>query len=649
MDEHEKKTFIEKILNVAKDAKASRVATKIFINRATREEALFFIDYLESSDILIRKVARQIIGQMGLTEALDKLIGEFYQITEGMTFLPDEEIKDNLFFINLSELLETIFLIYKSQTHKNEELLKKIDEIFIRTKSEDLRFSLIKLLGILGDRIDLFLKLYSDFTIKEKRALYYIYSFINEPRKSKIYELGLSDKDNFEFAISNALLSPEGQQVVNSNLLKLTDSERRVVLTKLLEGKYPNFQETLITLLNVDNKYIIELAAENLKKSMKLPFPIKKFKEIINTGYSPDLIKNGLKLINNFVKKNVAEIYLEALNKQALFTNKIIILEALFNKLKLDKKITEKFSNMIKQPLLDYFTNYKQDKDEFLISILKLLHMLKFSNSVTYKKIRKDIIAFAKHNEDKITKVLKNNINESITRINTLIARVEKTEKKIGDITVLFDLPPDSIDIERFEKLKIQLEELEFFDDEFILEFTEFLNKIHDSAKDDWKKRATVIKLLGSYGAPSIIRKLKLIIKNETSLGVRVSAENALDNIKSRYEVEDETVLLLIPLFYINKLLNDFFSNKGFKIIDIKEIEQLAHITSKNISHVFVSDSFIKEKTIDHILELLPEEEHKLIITTAKPEQLNYTNDNYKFEILKLPFKSDKLESLIFD
>jgi len=643
MNEKDRKVLIEKILNVDNDAKGSRVAATIFIKKSTKQEASFFIDYLESSDILIRKVARQIVGQKGITEALEQLTNEFYNITDNMTFLPDEDIEENEFFANLIELMESIFLICKSENIKNDILLTKIDEIFKRTKSEDLRFSLIKLLGVLGDRIDLFLKIYPDLTTKERRALYYIYSFIKDPKKSKIYELGISDKENFDFAMTNALLSNEGQDIINDHLLTFSDSEKRLILSKLLEGKYPNFQDTLILLLNVDNKYVVELAAENLKKSIKLPFPLEKFKDIINTGYSPELVKNGLKLINNFVKKNVEELYLEALNKQALFTNKLIIIEMLFNKLKTEKKITEKFSGLIKQPLLDYFTNYKQDKDDFLISILKILPLLKFSNSLTYKTIKQNIITFAKQFEDQITKVLKNNINESLTRINSLIGKVEKTEKKIGDITVLFDLPPDSLDIERFEKLKQQLEELEFLDDVFIENFTKFLNKTHDAFMDDWKIRAYVLKLLGTYGEPSIIPKLKAITKNEKSLGARVSAENALDNIKARYDVQDETILIIIPLFYIKKLIKDFFTLKGFKLIDIIELEDLADVTSKNISHVFVSDVYIKDNRIKQIVELLPDEEFRLIITTPKPDEIEYTNETIKIEFLKIPFKPENL------
>ncbi len=647
MEEKDKRALINKILNVNKDAKGSRIATTIFIKKATKQEAMLFIDYLDSTDILLKKIARQIIGQKGISEAIEKLVRDFYEITDGITFLPDEEIQDKTFFPNLIELIETIFLIYKAEEKKDGTLLSKIDEIFKKTKNEDLRFSLIKLLGVLGDRIELFLKLYQDLTTKEKRALYYIYSFIDDPLKSKIYEFGMLDKENFEFVISNALLSKEGQIVVNQHLPNLSDSEQKSVLTKLLEDKFPDFQNTLIELMNVENKYIIELAAENLKKSIKLPFPIEQFKKIINTGYSPDLIKNGLKLINTFVKKNVEELYLEALNAQALFTNKVIIVETLFNKLKTEKKITENFSELIKQPLLSYFTNYKQDKDEFLISILKILPLLNFSNSVTYKTIKKNVITFAKQYEEQLSKVLKNNLNESLTRINALISRVERTEKKIGDITVLFDLPPESIDIVRFEKLKKQLEELDFFDDVFLKNFTTFLNKVHDASMDDWKIREAVLKLLGSYGTPIVIQKLKIIIEKEKSLGARVSAEDALKNIKSRYEIEEESVLIIVPLFYINKLLRDFFSEKGFNIINIEAIEQLADITNKNISHVLISDVYIKDNNIEQILDLLPDEDLKIIITSPKPEEIKYTKDGFKIEYLKIPFKPENLEPFI--
>ncbi len=649
MNEKDKQAIIAKIMNFENDPKGSRVAVTIFINRGNKEEGKYFLQYLESGDQIKRKIARQIVGNLGILEALEVLIKEFMEITAGMTFLPDEEIKEKVFFANLIEIIETVFLIYKSTGKKNDDLLAKIDEIFIRTKSEDLRFSLIKLLGVLGDRLQLFLKLYPDLTIKERRALYYVYSFIDHPGKAKIYELGLGDRDNFEFAVSNALMSAEGKDIIKQKLMDLSVTDQQVVLTKLLDNKYPDFQDALTKLLEIENKYIVELAADNLKNSIKLPFPLERFKSILNTGYSPYMVESGIKLINHFVKKNVENIYLEALNTQKIYKNKIIILESLFNKLKSEKKITEKFSQKIIQPFMDYFQNYNPKKDEFLISILKILPLLVFSKSITYKNIRRHIVNFGKQNERQLTKVLRNNLNESITRINALISRIEKGEEKIGNITVLFDLPPESIDINRFDKLKLQLQDLDYFEEKFIENLTSFLMKIHDMPKQDWKIRAAVLKIMGDYANGTIVPRLKEIVKTETSLGVRVSAEDALKKIIERYDIEEESVLILIPIFYINKLVTEYFTAKGFQIINVKDIDQLTELNSKNISYVFISDVFIKDDQMDQILDMIPEmeEDPQIIITTPKPDEIQYKADGIELTLLKIPFKPENLDSLL--
>ncbi len=96
-------------------------------------------------------------------------------------------------------------------------------------------------------------------------------------------------------------------------------------------------------------------------------------------------------------------------------------------------------------------------------------------------------------------------------------------------------------------------------------------------------------------------------------------------------------------MFYIKKLIKDFFTLKGFKLIDIIELEDLADVTSKNISHVFVSDVYIKDNRIKQIVELLPDEEFRLIITTPKPDEIEYTNEKIKIEFLKIPFKPENL------
>ena len=140
MEEKERKELIHKITNADNDPKNARVAMTVFINKADDEEAKLFLKYLDHGDPAVKKIARSILGQKAIVEACDPLILEFLAVVNNLTFMPDEEYKENYYYVNLSEILETIFNIVKTNPYQNDAFYSRLVEIFKKTKNEDLRF-----------------------------------------------------------------------------------------------------------------------------------------------------------------------------------------------------------------------------------------------------------------------------------------------------------------------------------------------------------------------------------------------------------------------------------------------------------------------------------------------------------------------------
>jgi hypothetical protein len=248
MEEKEKKELIAKILNADNDPKISRVAVTVFINKATPQEAGYFLDFLHHHHPAVKKIARFIVGQKSIVEALKPLLQEFYNVVGTLNFMPDEEYKESHYYPNLIEILETIFNICRKKCIQDKDFYTKVVQIFKNTRNEDLRFTLIKLLGLMGGQFDYFLEIYDDMTEKERRALYYVYTIVEEPKRLQVYKKGLEDDRNFEYVISNMLSFEQGRLALGETLLSLGNLKKQTVLKKLLQtkGKYPEFNKVLI-------------------------------------------------------------------------------------------------------------------------------------------------------------------------------------------------------------------------------------------------------------------------------------------------------------------------------------------------------------------------------------------------------------------
>ena len=644
MDSKEIKELIDKILNVDGDPKGSRVAATVFINKASKEEARVFLDYLDHTNPSIKKIARQILGQKGITEAIDKLLAEFYGVVGDLTFMPDEEYKEKHYYTNIIEILETIFAIVKSQDIKNEELFKKIDEIFKRTKNEDLRFTLIKLIGVLGDRLDYFLKIFDDLTEKERRALYYVYTFVEHPNRLEVFRRGLEDDRNFDYVVANMLNFEEGKKSLNEQLISMGNYNKQAVLKKLQEGKYPEFNDVLLKLLNDKNKYLVELAIDNLKRSISPGASLQPFVDMVETGYSPEGISGALEIINHFVKRHPEDIYLQGLEKQPSHKNKTIILDFLIEKLKTDIKITEALTDKVLHSLLIYFDNYSKEREELYVSIFKIIASLLYPNSGKLKAVKKKVVNFKKEYDNRLSNTFRNNFGEFMVKINQMIARFEESESKVKNVAVLFDIDPSKIEHNRMLKLKEQLLELAYLDEETLGRLVEFLSRISGMEKLDWKVRTVALDLLGDYGGTGDIPVLMKIIDTESSLAVKTNAQKALKKIEEKHAHDIESVLVMEPLFYLQKILNEFFRGQAFRVFNLDEVSKFSDLYDKKFKFIAVSENLLTPDLTQELFNYVDDHiDSHLLVVTANPDKWEGYQDLPNIRFVKKPFNNESL------
>ncbi len=648
MDEKEKKELVAKILSVDNDPKMARVAATVFINKASKEEAAVFLGYLDHTNPSVKKIVRSVVGQMGLVEACDILIKEFRTIVGNLTFMPDAEYKETNYYNNIIEILETIFTIAKSEKLENVPFFNRLDEIFKKTKNEDLRFSLIKLMGLMGDRFDYFMQIYDDLTEKERRALYYVYTFVPDSRRLEIYKKGLFDERNFEYVVSNMLNFPEGRVALADQLLNLGSYSKQTVLKKLQEGKYPEFNDVLTKLLNDKNKFLVELSIEILKNTITSDFSLAPFINMIEAGYSPEGIIGALAIIAHFVKKNPEDIYLDGLEKQPSHKNKTMILDFFIEQLKTNIQPSDDLTSKVLPKLLVFFDNYAKEKEELFYSIFKIITSLVFTNSSKLRMAKKHVIQFKKEFESRLSVQFKNNMSEFVVKVNQMIGRFEESESKVKNVAILFDIDPQKIDYERMVKLKEQLSEVDTMDSETIERLIQFLMTMYQAPRIDWKIKSVAVELLGIYGDLKILPRLIEVNETESSLAVKVNAQKTIKIIEERFADSIQSVLVIEPLFYIQKKLNEFFKSKAFRVFNLDDIEKLAAITGKNFHFLVITDSLINPETSAIMLEYLDANlDTILIIVTGSQETVDNFGHFPNVRFLKKPFNNDTLMEVI--
>lgn len=648
MEEKEIKELIQKITNADNDPKGARVAMTVFINKADDEEAKLFLKYLDHGDPAVKKVARSILGQKAVIEACNPLILEFLEVVKNLTFMPDEEYKENFYYANLSEILETIFNIVKNTSYENDAFYSRLVEIFKKTKNEDLRFSMIKALAIMGDQFDYFMEIYDDLTEKERRALYYVYTFVKDPRGVEIFKKGLGDDRNFEYVVANMLNYEQGRIALAEELLNLGNYNKQTVLKKLQDGKYPEFNDSLIKLLSDKNKFLVELSIENLKNSISSDMSLEPFINMINTGYSPDGIQGALEIISHFVKKQPEDIYMNGLEAQPSHRNKTVILDFFIEQLKDNIEHTEHLTEKVMPKLLVFFDVYNKEKEELFFSIFKIIPNLFYTNSTALRSVKKKIIGFKRDMDKRLSTQFKNNLSEFVVKLNSLIGRFEESENKIKNIVVLFDIDPHKIDAERMTKLKEQLNEVEALDEETHARMVDFLVTMYEESKIDWKIRAVATELLGDYGTIKVLPKLKDWAESDSSLAVKVNAEKAAAKVEEKFQDSIESVLIVEPLFYIQKKLNEFFKSRAFRVFNLDDITKLPEVAGRFFKFLVVTETLLNPESAPNVMEYLDENlDTILIIVSGKPDDMDMFQGLENVRFLLKPFNDDTLTQAI--
>ncbi|MCP4147767.1 MAG: hypothetical protein GY757_08445 [bacterium] len=651
MDAKEKKELIDKILNADSEPKMARVSATVFVNKASNEEAAFFLDYLDHSSTATRKLIRNILGQMGIVEAADKLITEFYTATDALTFMPDAEREENTYYKNIIEILETLFLIIKSKKLQKKEFFDKLDGIFKYTKNEDLRFTMIKLIAVLGDRYEYFMKIFEDLTEKEKKALYYVYTFVDDTRRLKLYGRAIEeDEKNLDYVISNLLTFPEGIEYLCKELPALSNYNKQVVLKKLQQSKHPEFNDVLIQILSDKNKFLVELAIDILKRNITAGVSLDPFINLIETGYSPEGISGAMEIIAHFVKKNPEDIYLQGLEKQPSHKNKTLILDFLIEKLKTDIDNSEEFTEKVLPKMLTYFDNHTKEKEDLLTSIFKIIGHMKYSNSGKLKGLKSKMVGYAKTFDNRFSNTFKNNFKECLVRLNQMIGRFEESESKMKQIVVLFDIDHTSIDHDRMMKLKDQLNQIDHFDQKTKARFVDFRADLAGTPKIDWKVKTVSLELLSEYGGLAQIPVIKKVIETESSLAVKTNAQKALKNIEEKYADDILTIFIMEPLPYLEKKLSAFFLANVFKVRTLGKDEKFSEIIEEDIEfkYLVVSESLFSPEFSQEIFDYMDEHfETSLIILTANLDKWDSYKELPNVKLLKKPFNDDSLKAAI--
>jgi hypothetical protein len=647
MDKQEKIDLINKIFDVKNNPKTARLSLSRFVQRADSKDGEQFLEYLKSKDDIKKKIARNIVGQLSVTDALEILIPEFLESTESLTFLPDLEYKERMFYKNLVEILESIFLIIANEKEKadHSSFLFKLEEIFKKTKNDDLRFSLIKLIAFLGNRINHFIKIYSALGDKEKRALFYVYTLKEEEGRMLIYQKGYEEKSNFEFLLLNLLKFQAGREFLNKQLPQANDREKELILKKISDTKSKEFNETLIELLKSENKFIITLAKDILLRTLEGSFEPERFINLLKTGYSNDLVKTCLEIVGKFISTGIENILFDAFQTQTIHVNKNEILNFMISNFKLQKKLSLECSNKLVPVISQYFETYKSENDEMLVSIMKLYTILKYEHSIQVKKIKTRILRFVKQYDKSLALVVKNKANESINGLNKIINRLEQNENKIKTVLNLMEIEPGKIDSNRLTTFKNELDQLKIIDRESLDKINVFLLKIYEHSPNNWKKRAESAKIFAKYGNRESLPRLIEIEQNEKSFGVNIALKESIEVLKEKFE-EHNSVLILTPLFYINKLISTFFEKISYKIDSIKEIDQLSRFSQKHYNYIFLSDSY--HDIIDFaLLRKMTEQKGGLVIiviSNQDPQKIYEKFGRANITLLNKPYNDQNIQ-----
>ncbi len=644
MNEADKRALIEKILKAGQDIKSARIALAVFNNQASPEDARFFLRYLDSEDPAQRKMAQAIIAHFALPEALPLLMSEVNKIVGGLTFLPDAAYKEELFYKTIVEIFETIFAICRKNNLQNEDLLHLALEIFKKTTNQDLRFTLIKIIAFGQDYFDYFFNLYEKFSEKERRALYYSYAIIDHPARQQLFIRGLKDEKNYEFVVANLLNFKSGKELLADHLLKTNSENRLKALKQMEEADISGLEEVLIELLADENRYVADLSAELIKKNRALKFDPERFKQLVAGSALTNLVRNGLEILECYQFADFHEILFSALQNQPVARNKALILEKLIKRIKGKRTIDLAFSQQLCQTLLVYLEGFHPDREELIVAAARALLMIKYQNSQQLKTVKKTLLELEKELAAKNETKLKNNIVEALGKLNGLIAHYEESELQVKALKHIFELPQERIGAERLQKLKEELEQLNFLDEQAENQLHNFLIAAYESAENDWKKRAIAVELLQNYSSPQDLPFMQNIALSDQSLAVRVAAEKTVAVIREKYNLLPQIIGIFENSFYLKKLLLEYLANKDFRIVEIGEQAQLDSLLEGPLNILFIDENLLNKEIIN-FFQSHPEK--NMVIICSEIAKIADLLACKNIQALSKPIKKDEIEEIL--
>ncbi len=645
-----------KILNGDKDIKSANNAKNIIIKNVDKKDCHIFIPHLKHENSVVRSLSRQIIVAKKIEEALPDLEKDFIIISKDLEFSKEKEKDELKFFSEITSIGNTIFALAPKNNYQNkdiENITKKIDDNSVNDK---LKATAMKLSCLFDNT--LFKKYfveYKNLSEVEKGSLYKIAMVIENEEKWELYKIGINDKNNQDFIITQLIKDNKGLNFLKDEIANMQNNALLIMLNGIIKSTTNEQDFTIIIpalekLLERPEKNLLELATKSLMNIYKDNFPKEKYDNILKTSSNTSLVNATSLLLIHFQAndKYLKLKLLDGVKEQEKIENKVIILNHLLQLIREDKEInTQSDENILNYFFQLWEMNYFKEADDLYVIISKIIPHLKIGKSSMLKKCKSRMLAFISKNEKKLQRMVVNNIHESIANFAVSISKLEEEEQKIKDIKILFDIPKEKISEKRLDALDHQLNNITLIDYELQLILSDFLKELFEFNTNNWQIRAKIAKIFKKYNVREDYDFLLSKLKEEESLGVQLNIKETIKELRNKYLIEEKSILIIEPLFYINKLICNFLEKNKENLISIKSFDELKEeLIRKKYKLIFIDDSLINEDSLNKIKEI---EYDNIVIISSDTKKFENTiiKDNKSNLTLPKPFNEEKIKETV--
>lgn len=127
-----------------------------------------------------------------------------------------------------------------------------------------------------------------------------------------------------------------------------------------------------------------------------------------------------------------------------------------------------------------------------------------------------------------------------------------------------------------------------------------------------------------------------------------MNARESIKKIEEKHADETQSVLILEPLPYIRKKLNEFFKSRAYRVFNLKEVARFGEIIIKPFRFLVVSDSLLDEEFTRQLFDYVDTHlDTILILVTPNPDDLDIFKEITNIRFLKKPFNDDRLQEVI--